>query len=115
MALQVKERLEETPQERFPSQSLLDHYRALRMLMEALAAEQGEDFRGDGAHARLIDWAAAEQDLTEDDRAFLQSLRQYRNRVQYEGFQVAGDWLGRNRERLERLFEELHPDDRNRL
>jgi len=73
------------------------------MLMEALAAEQGEDFRGDGAHARLIDWATEEVELSRADQEFLQSLRQYRNRVQYEGFQVDTDWLSRNRDPIERL------------
>ena len=111
MARQVRERLDETLQEQYPSQRLLDQYHALRMLMEALAAEQGEDFRGDGAHARLIDWATEEVELSRADQEFLQSLRQYRNRVQYEGFQVDTDWLSRNRDRIERLFHELDPAD----
>ncbi|HIH38903.1 TPA: hypothetical protein HA245_08235, partial [Candidatus Woesearchaeota archaeon] len=51
---------------------------------ETRGSSHGVKFSGDGAHKELIDHALAGFD--ESSREFIQKMREYRNRIAYEGF-----------------------------
>jgi hypothetical protein len=89
------QRLESTEKLAFPSNTVSDYYDILHKLMEAIAVERGLKFSGDGAHQQLIDHVAKDMALLEEERLFLQELREYRNRISYEGFSVQPFYITR--------------------
>ena len=88
MAEVTLERLKKTDAEKYPSNTLTDYYDSLHKLMEALALSEGIKFKGDGAHQELIDYVCSRYKFGESTRVFLQEMRDFRNRVNYEGFFV---------------------------
>ncbi len=107
MAMVTLERLELTEKEAYPSNTLTDYYDIIHKLLEALAAVEGVKTQGDGAHTRLIDHACKEYLLGEGTRVFLQGLREYRNRIAYEGFMVPADYVSRNVPRIQAIIGKL--------
>ncbi len=104
MAEITLERLSLTPIEEYPSNTLNDYYDAIHKLMEALLLIKGIKVRGEGAHQELIDLACKELGLPESTREFLQGMRDYRNRISYEGFSVNKNYINSNKERIERII-----------
>lgn len=100
MARITLERLNKTDIEEYPSNTLMDYYDILHKLMEAFAIERGIKIKGDGAHIELINYVAKFFKLNEDDRQFLQQIRDYRNRIFYEGFIVNKNYISLNRKRI---------------
>ncbi len=107
MAELVVSRIRETSTSKYASQILKDYYDALHGLMEALAAAKGVKTEGEGAHEKLIEWAAKECGFSESDRQFLHMLRRYRNRISYEGFSIEPPYIERNRKRILNLYDIL--------
>lgn len=107
MADKIEERIQKTDVEEFPSQVLLDYYDILHNLMEGISSTHGLKSEGRGAHKKLIDWVTSEYDLSESERRFLDQVRQYRNRITYEGFTLNPGYLKRNKERLEEITGKL--------
>lgn len=107
MAEKSLKRLKETDTKKYPSQTLRDYYDILRQLMEGLASLEGVKSQGKGAHKKLIDWISNEYNLKENDRHFLQKMRKYRNRIEYEGFSIDFSYLERNETRIEDMIQKL--------
>ncbi len=107
MSGKILDRIEETDVEEFPSQVLQDYYDVLHQLIEAIANLDGMETGGPGAHQNLINWFADEYDVSEDVREFLQQLREYRNRISYEGFFVKVGYLERNEDRIVSVIDFL--------
>lgn len=78
--------------------------------MESFASLEGFKFSGINAHKKLIDFVC-ERLFEQVDRVFLQNIRNYRNQMSYEWFNIPVDFLKRNdskiREYLDFLFEEI--------
>lgn len=112
MAEITLERLESTDMKRYPSNTLNDFYDVIHKLMEALILSTGVKIKGEGAHKELIDYVAGECDFDEKTRLFLQQMRDYRNRISYEGFMVHENYIGLNektiKETIRKLFHELN-------
>lgn len=108
MSGKILDRIEETDDEEFPSQVLQDYYDVLHQLIEAIANLDGVETGGAGAHQNLINWFADEYDVSEDVREFLQQLREYRNRISYEGFFVKAEYLERNEDRISSINDYLY-------
>ena len=98
MANITLERLDKTDAEEYPSNTLLDYYDIIHSLLEALTLREGIKIKGEGAHQELIDYAAKQKDITEHMRQFLQEMRDYRNRISYEGFMIHKNYILLNRE-----------------
>ena len=105
MAEKSLERLKETDKKKYPSQTLRDYYDILRQLMEGLASLEGVKSQGKGAHKKLIDWVCEEYNLKESERHFLQKIRKYRNRIEYEGFSIDFSYLERNETRIDDMIQ----------
>src|SRR3989338_2211822 len=105
------ERLNSTDMERYPSNTLLDYYDAVHKLIEALTLKEGIKVKGEGAHQELIDYAAKQRKIDEQMRQFLQQMRDYRNRISYEGFMIHKNYIDLNkgliRRIIKRLFDQL--------
>lgn len=105
------ERLGKTDTEKYPSNTLLDYYDALHKLMEALTIKKGIKVKGEGAHQELIEYIAKQGNMDEQTRQFLQQMREYRNRISYEGFMVHRNYIHSNNEKIQSiincLLEEL--------
>lgn len=101
------ERLGKTNMEEYPSNTLLDYYDAIHNLMEAITAREGIKIKGEGAHQELIDYLAKKGILTEQIRQFLQSMRDYRNRISYEGFMVHNNYIKLNKGLIEKIIKSL--------
>lgn len=110
------ERLKTTDQEKYPANTLTDYYDAIHKLMEALALLHGIKTKGEGAHQELIDYITKEEKLNEQARQLLHQMREYRNRIHYEGFDINRNYIVLNeqiinkticalRERIEHLTE----------
>ena len=115
MAEITLERLDKTDMEKYPSNTLLDYYDVIHKLMEALTIKEGVKIKGEGAHQELIEYIAKQQNISEQTRQFLQQMRDYRNRIYYEGFIVHKNYIILNKGKIQtiikNLFEELnkHP------
>ncbi|MBS3126450.1 hypothetical protein J4453_03365 [Candidatus Woesearchaeota archaeon] len=111
MAEITLERLGNTDMGRYPSNTLVDYYDAVHKLMEALTLKEGIKVKGEGAHQELIDYAAKQRKIDEQMRQFLQQMRDYRNRISYEGFMIHKNYIDLNkgliRRIIKRLFDQL--------
>lgn len=93
--------------EEFPSHSLTDFYDILHTLMDAISLTQGIKFHGEGIHQELIEYIYEEGFIDEENRIFLQELRDYRNRINYEGFIVNKNYIKNNKENIEELIKQF--------
>ncbi len=107
MAVITLDRLQEIEIVKYPSNTLIDYYDIIHKLLEAISLTSGVKCKGDGAHYELIDYVAMKQNLPEQTRIFLQELREYRNRISYEGFMVNKDYIQRNNEKILSIIEKL--------
>lgn len=101
------ERLEKTETERYPSNTLLDYYDIIHNLLEALTLKEGIKVKGEGAHQELIECVVKHHSLNEQTRQFLQQLRDYRNRISYEGFLVNAQFIHVNNSQIRSIIAEL--------
>ena len=105
------ERLDRTNMESYPTNTLIDYYDILHKLMEALTLKNGVKIKGEGAHQELIDYLAKQHIFDEKKRGFLQQVRDYRNRISYEGFMINKNYIILNKKIIinvmNKLFDKL--------
>lgn len=75
--------------------------------MEALTSLEGVKIKGEGSHQILIDYICKKHNLSEAQRKFLQEIREYRNRISYEGFYVKNSYIKENETKIERIIKLL--------
>ena len=107
MAEITLERLENTEREKYPTNTLNDYYGAIHKLMEALSMLNGIKIKGEGAHQELIDYIAKQYNFDEQTIQFLQQMRDYRNRISYEGFIIHKNYIILNQERIKIVIKKL--------
>ena len=107
MAEVTLERLDNTDMEKYPSNTLLDYYDVVHKLIEALTLREGIKVKGEGAHQELIDYVAKQKKIDEHARQFLQQMRDYRNRISYEGFMINKNYIHLNKEIIKRIIKHL--------
>jgi copper homeostasis protein CutC len=107
MAKITIERLDQTSKEKYPSNTLIDYYDAIHKLMEAISIMEGIKIKGEGAHMQLIDYIAEKQHITAQDRLFLQEMREYRNRISYEGFMINANYIELNKDIIGGIMKRL--------
>jgi len=100
MAKITLERLKELDIEKYPTNTLSDYYDILHKLMEALNYIDGFKTKGEGAHKELIDRVCKNNGLDESIRQFLQEMREYRNRISYEGFMIKPGYITQNNKKI---------------
>lgn len=100
MAKITLERLNSFNKLKYPSNTLNDYYDVLHKLMENYTFLIGVKFIGDNTHKELIDFVS-KIFFNDEDTIFLQNLRQFRNQIYYEGFNVNQDYLKRNINKIE--------------
>ena len=101
------ERLDNTDMEKYPSNTLLDYYDVVHKLMEAITLKEGIKVKGEGAHQELVDYIAKQQKIDEQMRQFLQQMRDYRNRISYEGFMIHKNYIDLNKAIIRRIIKNL--------
>jgi uncharacterized coiled-coil DUF342 family protein len=107
MAKTTLQRLKETDKNKYPANTLTDYYDSLHKIMDAIASIEGIKFRGEGAHQELIDYICKKHKQNESVRIFLQELRDYRNRIAYEGFAITKEYIKTNSEKIEKIISTL--------
>ena len=107
MAKMTLERLRETDQKKYPTNTLTDYYDSIHKLLEALSYLQGVKIKGEGAHQELIDSICKNYNLSEAQRIFLQELRDYRNRISYEGFKISPLFVENNLQKIQEIITAL--------
>jgi len=107
MAEITLERLNKTEKTNYPSNTLVDYYDIIHKLLEAISLMEGTKIKGEGAHQELIDYIYKKHKLEEQKRQFLQQLRDYRNRISYEGFSVNKEYVANNQEFIKTLIDKL--------
>lgn len=101
------ERLEHTDIFRYPSNTLVDYYDIIHKLLEALALRKGAKIKGEGAHQELVEYVAKLRVFDEQTRQFLQQLRDYRNRISYEGFMVQQEFIVAHHPKIKAIVNHL--------
>lgn len=107
MAEITLQRLGKTDMEKYPSNTLLDYYDVLHKLLEALTMREGIKVKGEGAHQELIEYVAKQKKIDEQTRQFLQQMRDYRNRISYEGFMIPKNYITLNKEKIQNILTHL--------
>jgi len=108
MAEITLERLKTTDKEKYPANTLTDYYDAIHKLMEAIALLDGIKTKGEGAHQELIDYVAKKEKLEEQSRQLAQQMREYRNQISYEGFNISKNYIQLNEEKIKELILKLN-------
>ena len=106
-AIITLERLNKIKKEEYPSNTLTDYYDIIRRLMEALNYIDGIKIKGDGAHINIINYICDKYCLSQFTREFIQNMREYRNRISYEGFSVNEDYIKKNSKKIENIINQL--------
>jgi len=101
------DRLNETEMEKYPSNTLKDYYDIIKGLMEALLYLEGVKMKGESAHYETIEHVCEKYKLGEASREFLQGMRDYRNRISYEGFNVQPNYVKQNKKKINSIIESL--------
>jgi hypothetical protein len=101
------ERLQATDTEKYPTNTLNDYYDIVHKMLEALSLGKGVKFKGDGAHQELIDFVCKEFSFPEQQRIFLQQMRDYINRIAYEGFIVTKEYIKLNEKIINEIIDRL--------
>ena len=107
MAKITWERLEETDKMKYPSNTLKDYYDSIHELLEALTLQEGIKVKGEGAHQELIDYVVKKYSFPENERIFLQQIREYRNKISYEGFMIDPEFMERNDAKIKVILKKL--------
>ena len=107
MAEITLQRLETTELTKYPSNTLTDYYDVLHKIMEAITLSEGVKFKGKGAHQELIEYASKKHNLGEPIRQFIQEMREYRNRISYEGFMINKNYVTLNQEKIKKIINIL--------
>lgn len=107
MALITLERLKETDKEKYPTNTLTDYYDIIRKLMEALSSLDGAKIKGEGAHQFIIDYVCDKYKFNAATKIFIQEMRDYRNKISYEGFNVKAIYIKTNVKRIEEIISTL--------
>jgi len=107
MAEITLERLNKTDMESYPSNTLLDYYDVVHKLMEAITLREGIKVGGEGAHQELVEYIAKKRKIDEQTRQFLQQMRDYRNRISYEGFIVHRNYINLNKAKINKIIKHL--------
>ena len=107
MSLMSLDRLTEISIEKYPSNSLSDYYDIIHKLLEALTLIEGVKMKGEGAHYTLINYAK-DRWISIEEEIFLQQMREFRNRVQYEGFLVTEEYIRRNSKTIKEIIHKLN-------
>ena len=97
-------RLNEIDKEKYPTNTLTDYYDIIHKIMEAITYIEGIKIKGEGAHQELIDYICKKQNIEESTRIFLQELREYRNRISYEGFMINKEYIKFNIKKIEEII-----------
>lgn len=101
------QRLGETDREKYPTNTLTDYYDSMHKLMDAISSIDGIKAKGDGAHKELIDYIAKTYAVEEPIKDFLQQMREYRNRIAYEGFSIHKNYILNNDEKIQMIIKKL--------
>ena len=107
MAKITLERLKETNTEKYPTNTVVDYYDVIHKLIEALSLANGIKTKGEGAHQELIDHITKQHSLKEQERQFLQQMRDYRNRISYEGLMINKNYIILNQAKIEEIIKKL--------
>lgn len=109
------ERLETTDKLKFPANTLEDYYNIIHQLMESVLSLEGIKIKGDKAHFELIEYITEKYGFSEPERNFLQELRDFRNKISYEGLAVKKEYVERNQERIFKIINKLKQEINNKL
>jgi len=101
------ERLKMIDGSKFPSNTLIDYYDSIHKLLEALSFIEGIKIKGEGAHQELIDHICKKYSIEESTRIFLQGMRDFRNRISYEGFMVNENYIKTNQDNIKEIIKKL--------
>lgn len=107
MAKITLERLQETSKEKYATNTLTDYYDIVRKLMEALNALDGIKIKGESAHYQIINYVCDQYNLGDSTKQFVQEIRDYRNRISYEGFSIRPSYIQSNAEKIENIIQKL--------
>ena len=107
MAEITLERIRETDVDKFASNVLVDYYDSIHKLLEALTIREGIKIKGEGAHEELIEYVSRTYGLDEQARQLLQQMRDYRNRISYEGFMINKNYVLLNQKKITELIQGL--------
>lgn len=106
-AFKTIERINETDIEKYAANVLKDYYDAIHELLESITCLDGIKISGKGAHEKLINYISKTYKLDESNKIFLQELRNYRNRISYEGLSIESDYIIRNKNKINFIIESL--------
>ncbi|MBI2141656.1 hypothetical protein HYU16_04520 [Candidatus Woesearchaeota archaeon] len=101
------ERIKDTDIDKYPSNILVDYYETIHKLLEAITSIEGTKIKGEGAHQELIDYVTKNYSLDEQTRQLLQQMRDYRNRISYEGLMINKNYILLNEKKLKEIIELL--------
>ncbi len=108
IAKNTLKRLSETNTTTYPTNTLIDYYECIRKLIEAICCLEGVKFDGEEAHKLSINHIHKIKLISESERIFLQDLRNYRNRVNYEGLFINIEFIQENEERIKEIINKLN-------
>ncbi len=107
MAKITLERLEKTDKINYPTNTLTDYYDVIHKLMESISLINGIKIKGESAHKELIEYISSELRFNQQTTQFLQQMREYRNRISYEGFMINKNYIMLSQKQTDKIIKNL--------
>jgi len=100
-------RLNQTEKQKYPPNTVNDYYGIIHKLCESLSLINEIKFREEGAHKELIDFIMQKYNFSYQNKLFLQEMRELRNRISYEGFQIHKNYIKLNQKQITEIIDRL--------
>lgn len=107
------ERLEETNKEKYPTHTIIDYYTIIQYILESYCYKEGIGIEGEGKHKELIKIAKEEKLINSKEEIFLQQLRDFRNRIHYEGLVIKKEYIEYHEEKINSIIRKLLQKNEN--
>ena len=93
---------------KFPSNVIIQYYDVIRQLMTAISTIDRFKPHGEGAHRQLVDYIKSKcPEVTQEEIEFIDRLRILRNDIEYDGFFIDKDYLGRKLVLIKNIIDKL--------
>lgn len=102
--------------DKFPSNITKEYYEVIRELLSIVLLLDGYKTYGEGAHKKLIEYIEKNyKEFSKYEISLIDSLRNTRNKISYDGFFVDKDYIERKKKDIAMIIQKLKEIIRKKL
>lgn len=102
------EMIQTLDRKKFPSHIIKEYYEVIRELLSIILLLDGYKTLGEGAHKKLIEYLEKNyKECTQQEITIMDDLRTIRNKIAYDGFFVAEEYVERKTKDIKEITSKL--------